>query len=110
MSSTSLAPAFRPASPALRLTRRGRLVVFVGSLLLALAAALVFAQVSAAISDPSESTDVVVVRSDDTLWSIASAHADGDDVRDAVAQIQQLNDLDGGLVRAGQHLLVPAHG
>ena len=37
----------------------------------------------------------VVVESGDTLWSIADAVADGDDVRIVVDRIQELNGLDG---------------
>jgi nucleoid-associated protein YgaU len=49
----------------------------------------------------------VVVRSGDTLWSIASSMAEGADVRPVVDRIQELNGLQGTEIRPGQTLLLP---
>ncbi|MFJ9315024.1 LysM peptidoglycan-binding domain-containing protein [Pimelobacter simplex] len=112
---TAAAPAAarRPAG-SVRLTRRGRLLVFVLALLAVVAAALWLAAGSAASRDagaPAE-VDVVTVAPGDTLWDIASdaAATTGDDVRDMMQRIEQLNALDGGTVYVGQDLRVPAEG
>jgi nucleoid-associated protein YgaU len=49
----------------------------------------------------------VVVESGDTLWSIAASVADGDDVRDVVAQMRALNGLDSADLVPGQVLQLP---
>jgi Tfp pilus assembly protein FimV len=117
-----LAPARRTAAPAaptarrtgqVRLTRRGRLVVFLFALAVVAAAALWLAAGSAASGDsaptPAE-VDVITVAPGDTLWDIASdaAATTGDDVRDMMQRIEQLNALDGGTLYVGQDLRVPA--
>lgn len=49
------------------------------------------------------------VRPGDTLWAIADAAAsEGADVRAMVAAIRDLNDLEGGMIHAGDLLEVPA--
>ena len=100
----------RPARSQLRLTRRGRLVVFLAGLLVAVAVAVAFAGGSVATAEKGEPvpTDVIVVGTGVTLWDIAAARAEGGDVRDLMSTIQELNHLDGGLVIAGQQLRVPA--
>ena len=112
------APAARRASSRpspyaggpLRLTRRGRLVVFLAGLLVAVAVAVAFAGVSVATAEKGEPvpTDVIVVGSGATLWDIASARAEDGDVRGMISTIQELNHLEGWLVVAGQRLRVPA--
>jgi LysM repeat protein len=49
----------------------------------------------------------VVVRSGDTLWSIASSVAGDDDVRDVVHRIQRLNGLRDTTLVPGDVLLLP---
>jgi nucleoid-associated protein YgaU len=49
---------------------------------------------------------VYVVRQHDTLWDIAAARYAGD-VREAIYRIQRANDLDGGVLRPGQRLILP---
>jgi nucleoid-associated protein YgaU len=46
------------------------------------------------------------VQAYDTLWTIASAHYDGD-VRDAVWEIQNANHLANAGIRPGQTLVLP---
>ena len=89
----AVVPPARPEAPAvppprLRLTARGRLLVAV----LALAAATGAAAVTGLLpGEPPaaglhlEGQSSVVVRSGDTLWSIASSVAGDDDVREVVA-------------------------
>ena len=48
------------------------------------------------------------VRSGDTLWSIAEAHGPrGHDVRDVIAVIRSVNDVEGSLIHPGQVLRIP---
>jgi hypothetical protein len=51
---------------------------------------------------------VYIVRSYDTLWSIATAHYAGDP-REAIWKIEQRNGLSGAAIRAGQRLVLPAY-
>jgi hypothetical protein len=94
----------------LRLTRRGRLVVFVLSLALCAAGSLAVTS-SGAASGTAEHVPVqyVTVLPGDTLWTIANDVAPGADRRDTVAEIIELNALAGSSVRAGQRLAVPVH-
>jgi predicted Zn-dependent protease len=98
--------AARPTST-LRLTRRGRVVVFALAMLVVLAAFLLLSSGSVATDTP-EATEVVLVGSGDTLWDIAGEHADDGDVLEMMAHIKDLNDLDSGALMAGQKLRVPA--
>jgi LysM repeat protein len=50
----------------------------------------------------------VIVRSGDTLWSIASKHTAGStDVQDTIDQISEVNHLHGATIAPGQRLRVP---
>jgi LysM repeat protein len=101
-------PVARPRS-AVRLTRRGRVVVVLVALVAVLAVGLVVASSSVATGEGGtpEPTRVVQVGSGDTLWEIASAVAADGDVRAMVDRISKMNALDSGMVQAGQRLLVP---
>ncbi len=99
----------RAAQPgALRLTRRGRLVL--GLLACLLACAGVVATGSAQAGAPAGGVEVTrhVVESGETLWRLAGTVADPrEDLRDVVQEIERLNDLDGAGLRAGEVLLLP---
>ncbi len=99
-------PAARPVQGELRLTRRGRLVVFLGALVLLLAAAVFWGAGSVATERP-EPTRVVVVDEGDTLWAIAAEIAPEGEVRDMVDRIEGLNGLDSAGLQVGQKLQVP---
>jgi Tfp pilus assembly protein FimV len=117
-----VAPARRPAAPhaarparsagPVRLTRRGRVVVFLLAFLAVAAVAIAIAAGSAATREDggAPAVDVVTVAPGETLWDIASdvAAVSGGDVRGAMAEIQDLNTLDGSMVFAGQELRIPA--
>lgn len=117
MSTLSISPAFqsttvRPARAnrsSVRLTRRGRLVVFLTALTFVLAAAVFLAQGAMGTDEQGTPvpTEIVMVGSGDTLWGIASEAAGDGDVRQMMTQIRHLNALDSGLVQAGQKLRVP---
>jgi cell division protein YceG involved in septum cleavage len=100
----------RPRS-AVRLTRRGRLVVVVAALLVAFAVG-VFVTAAGSVATQQtgtpEPTKIVQVSSGDTLWDIASPLADDGDVRAVMEEIKQLNALDSADLQAGQRLVVPA--
>ncbi len=113
MTATPIRP-IRPIRPTgtVRLTRRGRLVVFALALLVVLAVGFVLASGSVATDEPGtpEPTRVVLVGSGDTLWDIAAGLADDGDVRSMIARIEKLNALDSGMLVAGQRLVVPIGG
>lgn len=95
--------------PALRLTRRGRLMVFLGSLLVVLAVGFALASGSVATERPGtpEPTRMVLVGPGDTLWDLAADLSDDGDVRSMMDEISRLNALDSGMVSVGQELRVP---
>ena len=116
MSTLSLSPAFAPTAPrradsTVRLTRRGRLVVFLTSLMLVLAAAFVLASGAVGTSEAGTPppTEVVQVGPGDTLWGIASEIADDGDVRSVMTEIERLNALESVAVQSGQKLRVPVN-
>ena len=93
----------------LRLTRRARRLAVV----LGMAAAVALGSWLGPLVDGGGSElrlageSSVVVRSGDTLWSIASSVAEGADVRTVVDRIQELNGLEGAEIQPGQTLLLP---
>ncbi|MGC5616134.1 LysM peptidoglycan-binding domain-containing protein [Georgenia sp. Z1491] len=109
------APAVRGDSPAarpapLRLTARG--VMALRALVLGAALLVVVglgAGVGALASPGVEASDAtVVVAPGESLWSVASGVAGpGEDVRDVVAQIAELNGLSGQSVSVGEVLRLP---
>ena len=95
-----------------RLTRRGRLVLRLGVVILALLLALVLALVltrpaSAGAQRHAVQARYRVVLPGETLWSIAGEIAPGADRRDVVAEIVELNALSGSGVDAGQRIAIP---
>ena len=97
----------------LRLTRRGRVVVAVATVLLLAALSLVIAASAQATNHPvpsratRQSLTQVTVRPGQSLWSVAE-NADPDaDTRAVIQQIIELNGLTGNVVFAGQRLWVP---
>ena len=110
-------PARGPAQPGstdarshVRLTRRGRVVVFVFSLFLAFAIGILIAAGSVATEEPGtpEPTRVMTVGTGDTLWGIATELAGDGDIREMMRRIERLNALESGMLFAGQRLVVPA--
>ncbi|MCU1432369.1 MAG: Peptidoglycan-binding lysin domain protein [Actinotalea sp.] len=113
-------PAPRAAAPSspgdatsggLRLTRRGRLVVTLASLAVAVGVGL--SAQSATADGPGSALEVesYTVGAGETLWHIAGAvAAPGEDLRDAVAGLMDLNGLSDGGLQAGQQILVPVAG
>ena len=101
----------RTVEPAarLRLTRRGRVVLAVLVALLVGMVATVFASVADADAPrvPQEVT-VHTVSAGESLWQVAaSVTTAGDDVRDTMDQVMDLNHLEGSQLAVGQQLVVP---
>ncbi|NPC97436.1 LysM peptidoglycan-binding domain-containing protein [Nocardioides sp. zg-DK7169] len=93
----------------LRLTRRGRVAVFVLSvaILLGIGFALAGGSMATAEKGEAEPTEIITVGTGQTLWDIASEVGDSGDVRDAMRHIEKINALDSTMLVAGQRLAVP---
>lgn len=93
----------------LRLTARGRVVVVVLGLLLAIGVSTIAARASA--DGPASSAVEVtrhVVLEGETMWGLAQqVAAPGEDVRDVVLELVRLNDLPSAGLMAGQEILLP---
>jgi Tfp pilus assembly protein FimV len=96
----------RPRPSTLRLTRRGRLVVFGLGLAATLGLGFVAATGSLA-NDKPEPTRVVTVQPGQTLWDIAASVSGSGDVRSTMAHLEAINHLDSSSLQAGQTLRVP---
>ncbi|MDR2374538.1 MAG: LysM peptidoglycan-binding domain-containing protein [Bifidobacteriaceae bacterium] len=93
------------AGTARGLTRRGWTVVVMAVVGLAVAA---FRAGAATAEGRYIPTEAVVVKSGDTLWSIAEAVAGpGEDVQGVVVQLQRLNQLPDSRLQVGDVLEVP---
>ena len=104
---TYVAPRVAPrARTQVRLTRRGRLAVFLACLGVLLTLAFLYGGQSVATNE-SEPTRVITVDGGDTLWAIAAELADDGQVRAMMHRIERLNGLESGMLMAGQQLLVP---
>lgn len=103
----------------LHLTQRGRLVLLGIPVLLAtvaLLSAVLFFSTSAlnnaqATQHSAEGVAAVqvTVSAGDTLWSVASEATTGGNVRQTMAQIAELNDLDSAQLQPGDVLHVPSN-
>lgn len=97
----------------MRLTRRGRFVFGTLATVLAAAALALVATLGAPQALASDSTaggqqfHYVVVQPGASLWSLATELDPAADPRNLVAEIVQLNQLNGSGVEAGQPLAVP---
>ncbi|MGV8965426.1 MAG: LysM peptidoglycan-binding domain-containing protein [Cellulomonas sp.] len=109
MSATAVHPRGMSADGNLTLTARGRRVVVVGALALALAGVLFGGRAVAGSPAEAIAVDTYTVSSGESLWAIAAAYtAPQGDVRDTVGALVALNGLAGAGLRAGQQILVPA--
>lgn len=98
-----------PLGGAVRLTRRGRLVVLLAALTFVLMLGIALGGVSTASEEAGESrpTEVVVVDDGDTLWAIAAEIAEDGEVRSVMKDIERLNALDSPALMVGQKLRIP---
>ncbi|MDJ0953526.1 MAG: LysM peptidoglycan-binding domain-containing protein [Acidimicrobiia bacterium] len=86
------------------LTAPSRFLVIISTFVVALV--LLLASSVMAAGPESETVDYRV-RSGDTLWTIAEETSSGGDIRDIIAEIRDLNDLESSLIVPGQTLVVP---
>jgi hypothetical protein len=92
----------------LRLTRRGRVVLIVLAFLVSLP--LVGVGGRAIADKPSTPLEVTVhtVAPGDTLWGFARRIVEpGQDIRDVVARLSDLNELTSGALTVGQTIVLP---
>ena len=101
----------RTAVPAVRLTRRGRVVAVGVSALAIGAVSIVLATAAQAAhagqASPGRYAAKVEVRPGQSLWSLGEAYDPNADTRVIVQEIQQLNSMSGDQVQAGEVLWVP---
>ena len=98
-----------PAPATVRLTRRGRTVLVLAFLGLAVALMIPMSGwATASLTGGSpEPVRVVEVAPGDTLYGIAAELAEPGEIRAMVHRIQELNSLPGGQIEEGQKLAVP---
>lgn len=92
----------------LRLTARGRVVAVLAGM--ALAAPLLWGATAAVADVPASAVEVRAhaVAPGETLWGLAAALAEpGQDVREVVRDVQDLNGLTTGTLRVGQTVYLP---
>lgn len=67
-------------------------------------------EASASNAEPlfAEDTQMVIVEEGQSLWEIAREVAGGEDVRDVLTTIVDMNGLDSSTVHPGQRILVPS--
>ncbi len=97
-------------APAMRLTRRGRLVFLLLFVALAFAALSLLSGHSAATDQPGAPvpTRTVQVHAGDTLWEIAGTMVEpSEDVRSVIGRIKDMNGLSSSSIQQGQVLLLP---
>lgn len=109
MRSTRPMPTPSRRQPAIRLTRRGRAAVFIGSSLLLASGVIASGQLAGAGEEApaGPATAVVVVQPGDSLWSIAKELAPKADPRETVMRLRELNGLGNAVVVPGQSIVVP---
>lgn len=96
----------RPEAP-LRLTRRGRAVLVLLVAVVLVLAARVGLAVASGPGEPVE-VRVHVVSAGETLWGLAQGVATpGEDLREVVSGLVELNGLSSSGVQAGQTILLP---
>jgi hypothetical protein len=89
-----------------KLTRRGRLVVIL-TLLVVAVVGFSMGRVSSQAAGPARPLPTVTVAPGETLWQIARRAAPHADPRAMVLQLEALNHLHSASVLAGQRLLLP---
>jgi type II secretory pathway component PulL len=105
MMALDYAPTRRGLRRSRRSWRRDPLVV-AAAILCAVLFLVVLAR--AAYGGTSMAGEQIRVQPGETLWSIATQHYPGDDVRTRVDEIISANHLQGGRVEAGETLLLPS--
>lgn len=100
-------PVVPAAGRGVRLTRRGRLVV-VSLVAAVLLGALWVGTRAVSAASTRVAAETTYVQNGDTLWAVAERTRPGVDPRTTVAQIRDLNRIQGTTVQPGQRLILPA--
>ena len=102
-------PVRKGRPQAVRLTRRGRLVVVLAAAVVAAGTLVGLTAPATATGDPGTVAvaERVTVRPGETLWQIAERARPGADPRETIARIRDMNGLTSSVAQAGQVLLVP---
>jgi Tfp pilus assembly protein FimV len=98
--------ATRQPKKGVRLTPRGRLVVLVLLLLLAVPVIGFLSPASDASTPPGPAATVVVLPGE-SLWSIAARYRPSQDARATVEELRRINGLSGYTIYAGERLILP---
>lgn len=93
----------------MRLTRRGRIVLWTLGLILATVVTLLGVQAGADGSLQAIEVGRHAVESGETVWSLAVGLNSGQDVRDVVAEILTLNGRTSPSLYAGEIILLPRY-
>lgn len=93
----------------MRLTRRGRIVLWTLGLILATLVTLLGVQAGADSSPQAVEVGRHAVESGETMWSLAVGLNSGQDVRDVVAEILTLNGRTSPSLYAGEIILLPRY-
>jgi hypothetical protein len=105
------APAFGDKKP-LRLTRRGRLAMFVSTVLMLAALAVILGSTTVATDEPGTPVPatMVAVNPGQTLWDIAAKANPTGDIQVTVDDIMKLNSMaSGSSLHAGDTIAVPLY-
>lgn len=106
MSSISITPmSFEMPRNAVRLTRRGRMVFLIA--FIAVAAFAMIAMSGLANAGSKQQVRYIQVAPGQTLTSIAQQVGGNSDIRDTIAEIEQMNGMSGAALQAGQRLALP---
>ena len=107
MSSMTITPQIQVS--AVRLTRRGRLVILAAFIALAAALMIAFGGFATATGEAGTPTEVrtVTVAPGDTLYGLAADIAEPGEIRETVAEIKQLNAMAGSSLRVGDKIALP---
>ncbi|MCC2309140.1 LysM peptidoglycan-binding domain-containing protein [Cellulomonas chengniuliangii] len=98
----------RPVEPTLQLTPRGRRVVAMLSLMLVTAFGLIGTKAVAGAPARALEVQAYTVAAGDTYWDLAAdLAAPGEDVRDVLLELVDLNGAQGAGLTAGQRILLP---
>lgn len=110
MSTITISPI---ATPAVRLTRRGKLVILMAAFAAIALLALVLGPAVVATDEPGsapQDTQTVKIMAGETLWQIAAEANPHGDIRDTVDDIVRLNSLpSASAVQPGTELAVPVY-
>lgn len=92
----------------LRLTRRGRFVVFAIALCAVIFASWALVSSAIAQTTPAQDVPVYLVQPGDTLWGISLKLAPHEDPRIVVQEVAEANGISAGELQPGQQLVLPA--